>query len=212
MILKYFVLNTVKMHKNKIILIAVYIFLLYLPTMDLYAQNNDSLTIDYNYINSIPQNASVYLNDNLAGKTPFRFLNDVFDTSNAAAVTIKLEGYIDYSFNVTKADLPLNKTINLVPVNKLSLKENKQVEINSNDYFKSPRKVVPIVVTSVITAGSGVLSYYFKKIANDRYDEYLATGNQKKFDETKKYDLYSGLCLAAFQIGLAVFIYFLLID
>ena len=108
--------------------------------------------------------------------------------------------------------MPLNKTINLVPVNKLSLKENKQVEINSDDYFKSPRKVVPIVVTSVITAGSGVLSYYFKKIANDRYDEYLATGNQKKFDETKKYDLYSGLCLAAFQIGLAVFIYFLLID
>jgi hypothetical protein len=211
MILKYFVLNTVKMPRNKN-LISTIIFLLCIAAAEMCAQDKDSLTIDYNYINSIPQNASVYLNDSLAGETPFRFINHAFDSSTGLVITIKLEGYFDYSFNVAKEDLPLNKIIKLIPMNKLSLKNNSPVRENNNDFFKSPRKVVPIVVTSVITAGSGVLSYYFKKIANDRYDEYLATGNQKKFDETKKYDLYSGLCLAAFQIGLAVFIYFLLVD
>lgn len=210
MMLKYFVLNTVKMQKNKIIIALA--FLMYCSALKTYAQNKDSLTIDYNYINSIPQNAKVYMNDSLAGETPFRFINPSIDTVRGLVITIKLKGYFDYSFNVTSADLPLDKTINLVPVNKLSLKENNLVEINNNDYFKSPRKIVPIVVSSVITAGSGVLSYYFKKLANDRYDEYLATGDQRKFDQTKKYDLYSGLFLAAFQIGFAVLIYFLLID
>jgi hypothetical protein len=210
MMLNCFVLNTVKMQINKKIFLII--FLLCFSVLKLYAQQSDSLTIDYNYINSFPQNAKVYLNDSLAGETPFRFINPVVDTVKGLVVTIKLEGYIDYSFNITKEDLPLNKTVNLVPVNKLSLKDNEQVEINDNDYFKSPRKIVPIVVSSVVTAGSGVLSYYFKKLANDRYDEYLASGDRKKFDETKKYDLYSGLCLAAFQIGFAALIYFLLID
>ena len=210
MMLNCFVLNTFKMQKNKII--SVIIFLVSFSAAELYAQQRDSLTIDYNYINSVPQNAKVYLNDSLAGETPFRFVNRDMDTSKGLVITIKLEGYIDYSFNVTEADLPLNKIVNLVPVNKLTIRENKQVEVNDNNYFKSPRKVVPIVVSSVITAGSGVLSYYFKKLANDRYDEYLATGDQKKFDQTKKYDLYSGLFLAAFQIGFAALIYFLLID
>lgn len=211
MILKFSVSNTVKMRKNKNYISAI-ILLLCITAAGTYAQNKDSLTLDYNYINSIPQNARVYLNDSLAGETPFRFINYAFDTSRGLAVTIKLEGYIDYPFTVTKEDLPLNKTIELVPVNKLSLKNNKLVRENNNDFFKSPRKIVPIAVTSVITAGSGVLSYYFKKLANERYDEYLATGDRKKFDQTKKYDLYSGLFLAAFQIGLAAFIYFLLID
>ena len=210
MMLNCFVLNTFKMQKNKII--SVLIFLVSFSAAELYAQQRDSLTIDYNYINSVPQNAKVYLNDSLSGETPFRFVNRDMDTSKGLVITIKLEGYIDYSFNVTEADLPLNKIVNLVPVNKLTIRENKQVEVNDNNYFKSPRKVVPIVVSSVITAGSGVLSYYFKKLANDRYDEYLATGDQKKFDQTKKYDLYSGLFLAAFQIGFAALIYFLLID
>jgi hypothetical protein len=211
MMLKFSVSNTVKMRKNKNYISAI-ILLLSITAPGTYAQNKDSLTIDYNYINSIPQNASVYMNDSLAGETPFRFINYAFDSSWGLIITIKLEGYIDYSFNVTKEDLPLNKTIELIPVNKLSLKKNKLVRENNNDFFKSPRKIVPIAVTSVITAGSGVLSYYYKKLANERYDEYLATGDQKKFDQTKKYDLYSGLFLAAFQIGLAAFIYFLLID
>jgi hypothetical protein len=38
-----------------------------------YSQQADSLVINYCYINTIPQNANVYLNDTLIGQTPVRF-------------------------------------------------------------------------------------------------------------------------------------------
>lgn len=212
MTLTSFVLNKRKMLSKKYFKILLIVFAGSIFCLDSYSQNGDSLKIDYNYINSVPQNASVYLNDNLAGETPFRFTKESADTLNSVTITLKLKGYIDYTFSLNKSDMPVNKTINLVPSNKLSVKNEKNTEENTVDYFKTPRKIVPIVVTSVISAGSGALSYYFKKLANDNYDQYLATGNRDKFDKTKKYDLYSGIFLAAFQVGFAVLIYFLLID
>jgi hypothetical protein len=197
------------MQGNKSLYILLFSFLL---TAYACAQTGDSLTIKYNYINSLPQNAKVYFNDNFAGETPFRFTSEQVDTGKSLTITLKLEGYLDYPFNATPSDFPINKSVTLIPVNNLSLMNDKLVEENKSSYFKTPRKVVPIVITSVISAGSGVLSFYFKKTANDKYDEYLATGNKDKFDETKKYDLYSGIFLALFQVGLAGLLYFLLID
>jgi hypothetical protein len=195
--------------QNKYLKISSAVFIL-LFASSAYAQ--DSLTINYSFINSIPQNAKVYLNDTFAGETPYRFTEEQTDTTKPLNIVLKLEGYIDYSFSVTPDELPLNKTIMLVPLNKLSLKKEQTVIEDKSSYFKTPRKIIPIVVTSVISAGSGVLSYYYKKLANERYDEYLATGNREKFDDTKKYDLYSGIFLAAFQVALAGMLYFLLIE
>jgi hypothetical protein len=53
--------------------------------------------------------------------------------------------------------------------------------------------------------------YILTTLANDNYDEYLKTGDRSKLDKTKRYDLFSGISLAAFQAGLAGLIYFLLI-
>jgi len=196
--------------QNKIvkILSAIFIFL----AVCTFAQTQDSLTIKYSFINSVPQNAKVFINDTYSGETPYRFTNEQIDTTKPLSIILKLEGYIDYSFNVSAGELPLNKTIMLVPLNKMSLKDGQTVVEDKSSYFKTPRKVIPIVVSSVISAGSGALSYYFKKLANERYGEYLATGNRDKFDETKKFDLYSGIFLAAFQVGLVGLLYFLLID
>lgn len=197
--------------QNKYLKISSVIFILLLAS-SVYTQEQDSLTINYSFINSIPQNSKVYLNETFAGETPYRFTAEQIDTAKPLNIVIKHEGYVDYSFSVTHGELSINKTITLVPLNKLSLKKEQTVTENKSSYFKTPRKIVPIVVTSVISAGSGVLSYYYKKLANERYDEYLATGNRDKFDETKKYDLYSGIFLAAFQVALAGLLYFLLID
>jgi hypothetical protein len=195
--------------QNKLLKILLVTFTLFFAS-SFFAQ--DSLTINYSFINSIPQNAKVYLNETFAGETPYRFTIEQTDTAKPLNIVLKLEGHIDYSISVTSGELPLNKTITLVPINKLSLKKEQTVIEDKSSYFKTPRKIVPIVVTSVISAGSGVLSYYYKKLANDRYDEYLSTGSRDKFDDTKKYDLYSGIFLAAFQVALAGLLYFLLID
>jgi hypothetical protein len=178
-----------------------------------YSQQEDSLVINYCYINSIPQNAHVYLNDTLIGQTPVRFSPGVIDTTGKSKIVIKLDGYYDYVLTVEKESLPLNKTIYLTAqAGKVTSLYNHLVMENEDTYFKSPRKILPIAVSAVIALGSGILSYYFKQQANNKYDEYQNTGDPSLLDKKRKYDIISGISLAVFQIGLAGLIYFLIME
>jgi len=178
-----------------------------------YSQQADSLVINYCYINTIPQNANVYLNDTLIGQTPVRFSPGVVDTTGKSKITIKLEGYYDYVMTVEKESLPLNKTIYLVAqAGKVTSSYNHLVLENEDTFFKTPRKIFPITVSAVIASGSGILSYYFKQQANNKYDDYQNSGDPSLLDKKRTYDIISGISLAVFQIGLAGLIYFLLIE
>jgi hypothetical protein len=192
--------------KNNIkylLLIAVMMY-----PVSLSAQQNDSLVINYSVINSVPQNAAVYFNGSYTGNTPYRFLPQSIDSG--IDVTVKMKGYTDYSFHLNKTDLPYNKTISLIPKNKSGLRDKLVIE-NKNNFFKSPRKPIPIFISALVATGGAALSIYYKTLANKRYDEYLLSGDRDKLDQTKKYDLISGVGLAAFQVGFTSLIYFLLI-
>jgi len=198
------------MRKNKIL--NIYLSLLFLLiSITAFSQEKDSLKINYSLINSIPQNAPVYFNGGYIGNTPYRFMFGSADSVNGIDVIVKMKGYIDFSFRVVKEDLPLNKTVNLIATGKNPALRDKLVIEKKSSLFKSPRKVVPIVLSSLVAGGGAILGYVFKTQANDYYDEYVNTGDRSKLDKTKKYDLYSGLSLAAFQIGFTCLIYFLLI-
>jgi hypothetical protein len=186
-------------------------FSLVFAASGVFAQSGDSLVISYSYINSLPQNAEVFINDEYAGKTPFRFTRSMIDTSKPLLIKIKLEGYMDFVMKIDPSALPLNKTIALVSRSLSTIKEEIVIESKSS-YFKTPRRIVPIILSGLVTAGSASLSYYFKSLANDTYDEYLQTGDKIQLDKTKRYDLYSAIGLVAFQAGLAGLIYFLLIE
>jgi hypothetical protein len=192
--------------------ILTVLILFSITTGFLYSQSEDSLVIDYCYINSNPQNASVYLNDSLIGNTPLRFLPSIIDTSKIARFKISLEGYYDYILIFEKSSqvVYINKSINLIPRSTYSRKDI--VQENEELYFRTPRKIIPITICGVITAGSGMLSYYFKQLANDRYNDYLNTGDVSFLDKKHKYDIISGVSLIVFQAGLAGLIYFLLIE
>ncbi len=173
----------------------------------IFAQSGDSLKIDYNYINSIPQNAEVYINSELTGNTPLHFKwNDLLFPKQ---VKIKLKGYADHTESVGEFVI-INKTVNLVllngTINPNLVKEDKAT------YFDKPRKIVPIVISSLLTAGAGISAYYFKSLAIENRDFYEDFGDQSALDRKKKYDLISGISLAVFQVGLGVLVYFLLID
>jgi len=172
-------------------------------------QSSDSLTIGYNYINSIPQNSQVFLNDSLVGFTPLYFMPDK-DIKPGSQFIIKQNGYIDYTIK-TDGENKINKTIILISSKPGKLLKN-PVEVNKSQYFAKPRKVLPIVITSALTAGAGILSYYFKKLANDNYDSYSFTGDQNALTRKKRYDLISGISLGAFQISFAGLLYYLFID
>jgi hypothetical protein len=184
---------------------------LFLFVLSVRAQIRDSLTINYNYINSFPQDAAVYLNDSLAGHTPYRFLLEPKDSSVSYRIVIKLKDYFDYFFTFKAIDIPLNQTFFLIPLSK-SYKLSNQVLENKNSYFKTPRKVMPITISALLAAVSGISAFYYKDQANNEYDDYLNSGDPALLDKTKKYDLISGISIVLFQVGLAGLIYFLLIE
>ena len=201
------------MHKQVLRYISISILLFFTCTFSAYSQKNNSLVIDYCYINSIPQNAGVYLNNTLVGETPVRFYPTLLDSTKENSIIIKLTGYYDYSLTLEKGGIPINKSIYLVakPGN-LTAIVNRQVLENTENYFRTPRKVIPIVVSAALTGASGFLSYYFKQLSNDRYDEYQNTGDASLLDKKRKYDIISGVSLAVFQIAIAGLVYFLFID
>ncbi|MCS7053084.1 MAG: hypothetical protein NZM09_05060 [Ignavibacterium sp.] len=53
-------------------------------------------------------------------------------------------------------------------------------------------------VTSIVLGG---VTAYYKIKADKLFDEYLSSRDKSKLDQTKKYDLISGITLAAFQIN-----------
>jgi hypothetical protein len=175
-----------------------------------FARLSDSLIIQYNYINSIPQNAEVYYSDSLIGFTPLRTF---YRLTYPGLIKIRYKGYNDYTYQIQSSDSLLNKTFYLIPSLKNSQKKQEQlVTENKSSIFKKPRKIAPIIAFSTASIGSAVSAYYFKKMANDNYDEYLQNGNQELLDKTKRYDLISGISLAVFQLGLVAVIYFLFIN
>jgi len=166
--------------------------------------------IIYNYINTSPQNAAVYLNGNYIGSSPCRFANNIIDTMDKNEIMIKLNGYHDFNFEFGFADIPLNKSISLVPKNSL-IHDNPVVLKNRLQLFNTRREIVPVAISGILTAGSAILSFYFKRMANERYDEYLFTGDPNTLKKTQKYDLYSGIGLGAFEVSFVSLLYFLLI-
>ena len=185
---------------------SIFLFQIFI-TLNSFAQLNDSLVIKYNYVNSIPQNAEVYYNDTLIGYTPLRTFNKF---TYSGIIKVKYKGYNDYVYSIQSTDTLLNMTFYMVP----ALKTPRQLLVteNKNSMFKKPRKVLPIAVFSAVSIGSAASAYYFKKLANDRYDDYLRNGEQDLLDKTKRYDLISGISLAVFQLGLIGVIYFLFIE
>jgi hypothetical protein len=197
-----------KIYASNLVYIIIISLLFISPTI--YSQQTDSLQLNYNYINSTPQNAEVYLNNEYIGSTPTRFLDNIIDSLNRNKVDIKLKYYFDYSFTFDKTELPINKNIMLVPLSK-KISGNIVLK-NYSNYFKPNRKVIPIILSGAISLGSAVTSFYFKRLANENYDQYVNNGDRSTLDRTRKYDIYSGIGLGIMETAFVSFLYFLLIQ
>lgn len=186
--------------------IIIFVFVIF-SCCCVFAQQDDSLKINYNYINSSPQNADVYINGEQVGSTPlfFTWKDSIFPKQ----VKIKMNGFADYVESVYEPGI-YHKTIPLVSL-KGTGKIN-PVKEDKSTYFNKPRKWFPVVLSSVVTAGGGALAYYFKSLAIENRDTYDATGDISALDRKKKYDIISGVSLAVCQVGLVSLLYFLFID
>lgn len=179
-----------------------------LASLITFAQQRDSLTIPYNYVNSVPQNADIYLNGTYIGKTPMHFKWEKDDLKRS--ITLKLEGYAEFNYTPPNGEELINKTFMLIP---LAGMREKEIVFKDKSYaFPKPFKIVPIIISSAVTAASAILAYYFKSLAIDKNDEFEQTGDPSLIDKKKKYDLIGGISIAVFQIGFGALIYYHFID
>ncbi|HJY63799.1 MAG TPA: PEGA domain-containing protein [Ignavibacteria bacterium] len=194
-----------RLHSIVVIFGAAIWFSCLLP---LHAQAKDSLTIKYNYINTSPQNANIYLNDILIGQSPLFFMWD--SNSVNRKITIKLEGYSSIEYTSPGDEVFVNKSFKLIPLPGYKTKD--LVFKDKSFAFHKPFKFVPIIISSVVTAGSAIMAYYFKSLAIEKSDEYNLTGDPALLDKKKKYDLIGGISIAVFQAGLCALIYYHFIE
>ncbi|MCC6866557.1 MAG: PEGA domain-containing protein [Ignavibacteria bacterium] len=185
---------------------CLYLILYFILISDLYSQQ-DSLTLKYNFIDSYPQNAEIKLNGEFLGSTPFYFTWK--DTIFPKQLKLNLPGFNEINEDVLSNEI-INKTYKLNPSGKYIV--NNLVNENKGSYFKVKRKPLPIILSSLITAGSGFFAYYFKSLANENAKEYDISGDKTAIDRKKKYDLIGGISIAVMQVGFGALIYFLFIE
>jgi len=175
------------------------LFLCIVPVLALSQENE----IDYNYINSVPQNANLFINGVYAGQTPLHFLRDT--TKTGLNITIKLDGYADITYSPAPEETTINKTFKLIPFSKARGKEIVFKDMSSS--FKHPVKIAPLILSSLITAGSAIMAYYFKSLSIEKNEEYQQSGDPALLDKKKKYDVIGGVSMVVFQLGFAALIY-----
>jgi len=192
--------------------IKILIYLLVLLPVLSYGQDSasvysDSVKIDYNFIDSYPQNASVFINDEHIGNTPLFFTWK--DSTSPKQLRLNLKGFPEIS-EMIQSNKTLKMKYNLNPVNSKLI--NDIVKEDKEPYFKTKRKVVPIVLSSILTAGSGIAAFYFKSQASENQKNYDIYGDRAELDKKKDNNLLGGISIVAFQLGFGALMYFLFID
>jgi hypothetical protein len=165
---------------------------------------NDSVTIklcdkeyliSYNlfeklYLDTKPQDASIYIYDSLMANTPNFVSVNQFHT-----VSLRKNGF---SKSIHSSELSDYNTIPL----EIPIPERNEV-FSESDWFK-------ILVGSATILGAATA--YFKIKADNRYDEYLSSRDQKKLDEVNRFDLYGGIAFGLLQVNFGYLIYKFLIE
>lgn len=156
--------------------------------------NCEEIILEYHfrdevYLDSEPQDAEVFVSDSLVGYTPL-FLNREINS-----VILKKPGYQEVSFH------PGSSGSEKIKLEYIGLPV-------SESFFDEP--VFKILVGSLVVLG-GITAYYKLK-ADEKYDEYKITGNQKLLDETNKYDWISGISFGLVQINFGILIYHFLAE
>ena len=149
-------------------------------------------------ITSTPFGAEVFAGDTSIGTTPLATSLD----PDRRSIVLRKDGYEASTIPISGA------TIISIPLKKLWTKEG-----GDEGYFKEldgeGRKPVGLYVAGAATIVSGVAAAYFKVKADGRYQEYLDSGDRRLLSQTNDLDTAAGIAIAATQLGLGLFTYFL---
>lgn len=142
------------------------------------------------YFDSTPQDVYVFNNDSLIGNSPMFIPNGIttlhLTKPHYESKTIQL--------NYDKALSPVKLDFNGV---------RKNGRFINTPWFKA------LIGSAVVLGG---IAAYYKIQADQSYDEYQETNQQKFLDDTDKYDLVSGIAFGTLQVNFAALLYLVLTD
>ncbi|MBI4535423.1 MAG: PEGA domain-containing protein [Ignavibacteriae bacterium] len=168
--------------------------------------SGDARTLRYAFearylVTSSPYGAEVLIRDSTAGTTPLVLKVD----RSIRHVVIRKEGYEDTSVDLRSDHRGILNT-NLKKV------WQSETEPGLQDLDHSGPSSLRLYVTGAATVLSGAAAAYFKVKADNKYNQYLQTGDPSLRSETHRLDTASAIALAATQIGLGLFTYFILTE
>ena len=95
-----------------------------------------------------------------------------------------------------------------IPLRKLWSKEGVD-ESYLKELDGGDNKPIGLYIAGAATVVSGVAAAYFKVKADGKYQQYFDTGNNTLLSQTNDLDTAAGIAIAATQVGLGLFTYFL---
>lgn len=141
------------------------------------------------YLDSEPQDASVFSGDSLVGYTPLLI------PLKSGSIKLEKPGYESLSFKDIGS---INKPVKL-----------KFIGTKPGEQFFD-KTLFKILLSSMVALGG--VTAFFKLKADDRFDEYQSTGNTDLLDQTHKFDTISGVTFVAMQLNFGLMIYLFLVD
>lgn len=156
------------------------------------------------YVSSQPSGASVFLNDSLAGTTPLLLRPSALQS--VQALSLRRDGFAPELIGAEQfpqgsllvaltptgpagAGRPFNGTAELLP---------------------EPPSNTPLYVTGGAAVGLGVVAAYCKAEADNLTEQYVRSGDKTLLQSRDRYDTTAALTIAAMQLSVALFVYFLL--
>jgi hypothetical protein len=141
------------------------------------------------YLKTIPDDVYVMKKDSLIGHTP------LFISPRLGDVVLTKTGYQQKEIDLSGYD---NNPVSLKFVGRKT----------PANFFES--SVFRIFVSSIVVLG-GITAWYKVK-ADKKYADYQSSGDGNLLNETRRYDLVSGISFAALQINFGFLIYYFLND
>ena len=159
-------------------------------------QGQDDLKIealfDYHYrIESIPSGAQVSLDNTVIGQTPISFQRP---TALESDLIVTLDGYGVQ--RITPGSDIWNRTL-------LELSPQNGLLTGVNESPLRKRKWINYAAVGTSLA-SGVLAIHLRTKADNRFEDFHETGDNRLKKEIKRLDLQSGISLGVMQVGIGV--------
>ncbi len=158
----------------------------------------------YVSVNSQPSGAGVYLDDSLAGTTPFLLHPSLLHPG--LRVALKKEGFETVSLGASELSGSVFQT---------ALKAGWQrLPPDESQLFVSPdgwsTRRIGLYVSGGVSVLAGIAAAYFKIAADERQAAYLQSGTPALLTERRRLDTWAGVSFALTQVGLALFCYLLI--